>query len=76
MTEGFQFMYKCACGTHELRVRYRGKTEDIVDYMEQVLRVAVSTDHAIRFPACKQTTSDLILPLNTAASSIGMAVEH
>lgn len=68
---------RCAgCGDHSFNVRWRGRNEDIVAYIENAIRPAMSKAHTEQSPFCESTECDLMLPINEAANGIGLRVEQ
>jgi len=52
--------YRCACMIEEatLTVRERGPREDIVDWMEGAVQIALTDDHRSRSPRCRNEAMD------------------
>lgn len=73
--EGYEIKFRCTCGEHAFRVRYRRKGEDIVAWIEGVVRPGMGAAHAKLSPLCLAQKCDLMLPISDAAG-IGMRVEH
>lgn len=76
MTDGFECRYRCRCGERSFRVRYRRKGEDLIAWMEGVVRPGMTEAHARLSPLCASPHADLMMPVSEGAAGIGMATEH
>jgi hypothetical protein len=70
--DGYELKFRCRCGEHSFRVRYRGKDEDLITWMEGVVRPGMGAAHARLSPLCTAQNADLMMPLSESAKGIGM----
>lgn len=54
--------YKCLCMDAERSVSVRPRTvlEDVVDWVDGVMRQAIAQDHRLHSPRCLSTTSEYV----------------
>jgi len=75
MTEdGLVCKYECECGFGDFVVRYRGRKEDIVAWVENAATPALSAAHKRNSPDCKSDKCCLLIPFEEKAQSMGMRV--
>jgi hypothetical protein len=75
MVDGFVCMLNCkVCGAEKLpfTVRWRESTEDIVAYVDKVVRPAMAAAHMKFQPRCPSPHCDLMMPVDEGAKGIGM----
>lgn len=66
--------YKCHCmlAPQKVRVRYREPGEDILTYMEGVVRKGLGDDHRGRSPNCRATEMEYAkIPFSAGSDFIG-----
>lgn len=73
---GIQLKYRCACGEHSFEVRYRRPKEDLIVWMESVVRPGMGEAHFKTSPMCMMQSCDLMIPINEAAEGLGLEVKH
>lgn len=74
MDDGFQCEAICSCRTIYFKVRYRRKDEDLLEWMEGVVRPAMGKAHSEQSPLCTATAADLKMPIPDGSPGIGMRV--
>ena len=68
-------MFSChACGAKKItfRVRHRRPDEDIVAWLEGVIKPAMGAAHSNYNALCRSEHADLQIPINEGAKGIGM----
>lgn len=77
MTDGYEVRYICpGCGEHRFMVRYRNNDEDIISYMDNVIKPGIGKSHRQKSPSCTNQTVDLKLHLPAGSEGVGMRVKQ
>jgi hypothetical protein len=74
-----EILYSChGCGLREaaVSVRYREPGEDVVNWFEKAVMVAITADHLARAPYCREETCDLKIPMPPGSDRIGTPVKQ
>lgn len=67
-------LYRCRCMDAEAAVPVRDRlaVEDVVAWVDNVVRPALGADHQLRSPACRSTTTEYVkIPVPENAPFIG-----
>lgn len=72
MTDVYVAKFKCVCGEHTFITRYREKGEDLISWLDNVVRPRMYITHKNRTPSCQSPKCDLMLPVPENADGIGM----
>jgi hypothetical protein len=74
--DGFECRYRCRCGERSFRVRYRRPGEDLIAWIESVVRPGMGEAHRRFSPFCASPHCDLMMPVSEGAKGIGLPVSH
>lgn len=77
MIPGIVLKFTCrGCGAdqHPFEVPYRGRNQDLLEWMETIVRPAMGVAHRRHAPMCLGTSCDLWIPISEAADGIGKRV--
>lgn len=69
-----KILYKCACmgAEAEIDVPFRRAGEDVVDWMQNCVQLAIYLDHRTRAPSCVATAMEYAkIPVDERADGIG-----
>ena len=74
-----RILYTCgACGLEDvgLDIRERGENEDVIQWMNDVVKPALGEDHRRRSPYCLASTLDAVKIPNTGTQRIGQSPKN
>lgn len=66
--------HHCGAANVPFLVRYREPTEDVVAWVEKVIRPAMGRAHLLHSPVCMSGQCDLYIPFSEGAKGLGTKI--